>query len=169
MVRGRKNLLHVQLPKRLKDARKEAGHTRMGLSLLAGLGNNAVSRIEDEGRMPTIDTVEQLARALGVAPSWLAFGIHAAQPPKPSAGCQQVGARLRRVRGARAYSVRALGELAGVSGAAVSAIENKPHMPSLATIEKLAKALDVSPAWLAFGSDDGSKAQTISTPLPLDR
>ncbi len=169
MVRGRKNPLHTQLPKRLKDARKEAGHTRMGLSLLAGLGNNAVSRIEDEGRMPTIDTVEQLARALGVPASWLAFGIHAAPPAKKSYGCQHVGARLRQTRGDRAYSVRALGELAGVSGAAVSAIENKPHMPSLATIEKLAKALDVSPAWLAFGAETAPQAQTISNPLLLDR
>ena len=75
MVRGRKNPLHHLLPKRLKRARKEAGHTRMALSLLAGLGNNAVSRIEDEGRMPTIDTVEQLAYALKLSPSWLAFGI----------------------------------------------------------------------------------------------
>ena len=141
----------------------------MGLSLLAGLGNNAVSRIEDEGRMPTIDTVEQLAHALGVASSWLAFGIGAASPVSVKSACEAVGARLRKMRGDRGYTVRGLGELAGVSGAAVSAIENKPHMPSLAMIEKLAKALDVSPAWLAFGAEASHEAQTISSPPPFDR
>ena len=141
----------------------------MGLSLLAGLGNNAVSRIEDEGRMPTIDTVEQLALALDISPSWLAFGeeSHRARTSPPA--CEDVGARLRHLRDTRALSVRALGALAGVSGAAVHAIEKHPHMPSLATIEKLAKALGVLPGWLAFGTEPIAKAQTISNSVALDR
>lgn len=168
MVRGRQNPLYLELPQRLKRARKQAGLTRMRLSLLAGLGNNAVSRIEDEQRMPTIDTVELLARALGVTPSWLAFGLDAGSSRDAESVCAAVGARLRQVRCERGHTVRGLGALAGVSGAAVSAIENKPHMPSLATIEKLAKALDVSPAWLAFGPA-AKEAQTMSVPLTLGR
>jgi transcriptional regulator with XRE-family HTH domain len=46
--------------------------------------------------------------------------------------------------------VLAVGKLAGLSHTAVGNVE-RGTMPTLATAEALAKALDLSPAWLAYG------------------
>ncbi len=104
--------------------------------------------------MPGLDTIEKLARALGLSPSYLAFGVEGDAPPPladgalRSAGC---GARLEQLREHRGLSKLALGERAGIAGSALFPIEIGRVSPSVATIEAVAKALDVSPCWLAFG------------------
>lgn len=64
-----------------------------------------------------------------------------------------IGERLREARLERGLSVRALSEAAGVSKSAISSIETGEHDPSCTTVERLARALDVSPCWLAYGLD----------------
>jgi transcriptional regulator with XRE-family HTH domain len=39
------------------------------------LSKNAVSRLEEGTISPRLPTVEKLARALGVDPAWLAYGL----------------------------------------------------------------------------------------------
>lgn len=62
--------------KRLASARSEAGVTQRELAKRAGLSGAYVAHIET-GRIaePSIYTVQALARALGVRPEWLAFGV----------------------------------------------------------------------------------------------
>jgi transcriptional regulator with XRE-family HTH domain len=52
--------------------------------------------------------------------------------------------RLRHWREKRGYSVRQLAERAGVSYVSIVKIENGRMSPTVAMLEKLAKALDIS-------------------------
>jgi transcriptional regulator with XRE-family HTH domain len=60
--------------------------------------------------------------------------------------------RLVHAREARGFSTRHLGNLSGLSAGSVSALEVKTDPdPRLSTVVALAAALEVRPAWLAFG------------------
>ena len=49
--------------------------TQHGLAVVAKCSESTISDIEGaSGRMPQIDTLEVLARVLGVSPGWLAYG-----------------------------------------------------------------------------------------------
>jgi transcriptional regulator with XRE-family HTH domain len=67
--------------------------------------------------------------------------------------------RLRDARLARGLTLEQLAHLAGITGAAVSYIENGKTVPRADTIERLARALNVPRSWLAFG--DGRKPELI--------
>lgn len=64
---------------RLKLARDMRGLTMAELGERAGVGASTVNVIEKGNKQPRGDTVEKLARALGVPRCWLAYGD--GQPP----------------------------------------------------------------------------------------
>ncbi len=70
-----------------------------------------------------------------------------------------VGARLNSARQARGLSIRALARLSTVSYTMVSYIENDQREPTVGLVRRLARALGVSPCWLAFGPDGGRVRQ----------
>lgn len=74
---------------RLRTLRKARGLTQEALCERAGISRDAVTRIEGGSRVPTIDTLERLGTALGVAVSDL---VHTTPPRKP-----KQPAALRRV------------------------------------------------------------------------
>ncbi len=57
-----------------------------------------------------------------------------------------VGSRVRRLRKLRGFSQEALAELVHVSPETISNIERAHHPPTLATLERILKALDVTAA-----------------------
>ena len=60
--------------------------------------------------------------------------------------------RLKRARRVADVSYAALGRQAGFGSRTTAALlENGERVPRVDTVEKLASALDVSPAWLAYG------------------
>jgi len=63
------------------------------------------------------------------------------------------GQRLRQLRVQRALSLRALGQRSGVSFATINNLENGNRPARLATIRKLAEALDVEPKELMKGEE----------------
>lgn len=152
VVRGRKNPLHKAFSQRLRQRRKATGQTLAEVAASAGLsGNSVVLYLESGERAPRLDTVERIAFALSLSPAFLAFGIQAeAAPMAKGLRSDGVGQRLADARTARGLSVLAVAKLAGLSHTAVGNVE-RGTMPTLATAEALAKALDLSPAWLAFG------------------
>jgi len=85
-----------------------------------------------------------------------------AKEAPPALSCEGVGARLRKAREAAGLGFRPLGRAAGTSDTAVRLTEEGRTMPTVATVEALAKALGVSPCWLAFGAGEGP----ASAPLP---
>jgi len=64
----------------LREARKAASLTQEELENLSGVDQTTISRLERESApKPTPDTVDRLAKALGIAPSRLRFS-----EPQPS-------------------------------------------------------------------------------------
>ncbi len=86
---------------RALQVREAQGLSARGVARAAELREGTVRAIE-RGGMPTLDTLEQLAVALGVPPSWLAFGegaprtaraprYHPAERPGLDASCFRPG------------------------------------------------------------------------------
>lgn len=152
VVRGRKNPLHWKFPERLRKARKSRDLTAATLSLAAGIGRGSVALMESGERLPRTSTIERLAAVLGVSPGWLAFGLDDGDVPGPGIGqrWKAIAARTKDTRDTRGLSLSEVGRRADSSAAAVRALEAGSD-PTLDTVEALAKALGVSPSWLAFG------------------
>lgn len=74
MTRGKRRLSCETVGLRLRRARKELGLSARELSVSRGLAS-VVQMIEDQRRLPGLDTLEKLAAALGVSSAWLGFGI----------------------------------------------------------------------------------------------
>lgn len=163
VVRGRANPLHWKFPERLRRARKAAGLNPFALSVAAGIAKNSVSALEEGEVCPRLPKVEQLARALGRSPAWLAFGLGDDAAVEPAPGCAGLKLRAREARGLLA--VKELARRAATSPAQVRAVESG-SMPSLDTLEDLARALGVSPAWLAFGEGPRELPRRGAKPAP---
>ena len=100
-------------------------------------------------RLPSVGSIAKLAAALGVSAPWLAYGL--GEPTAdPRASCDGMGQRLQTVRTERGLTKAALARLAGLKAPSISQIEGGGQS-GVDTIEGLAKALGVSPGWLAYG------------------
>ena len=66
--------LFAGFPERLRTSRERSGLSMRALSSAAGVSVQAWSNAEAGKVVPRVDTAERMAVALGVAPSWLAFG-----------------------------------------------------------------------------------------------
>lgn len=158
VVRGRKNPLHHGLPDRLRLVLRLQRRAMSAASLDAGLPNDFVFHIERRQRLPRIDTIERLARTLGISPAWLTYGEGDATTPHPSLLTAQIGDRIRRLRLQRGLTAAALGRAAHITGQTIANIETGGMMPKVDTLEAIATALAVSPGWLAFGADTEASA-----------
>ena len=63
-----------------------------------------------------------------------------------------LGRRFRLAREKKGLTLRALAAASGCQYSTIVAIELSGRMPQITTIEVLARALGVSPGWLAFGN-----------------
>ena len=152
VVRGAPNPLHFGFSDRLRRARKAAGLTPTALAQKAGSVSRAtVAALEAGENIPRVDTVESLAKALALSPSLLAFGLDSASESLKGKLCDGLPQRLRDTRRAHGLSMRELGRQADASVVLVRSTEAGASLPNLARLEALAKALRVSPAWLAYG------------------
>ena len=133
----------------MRKARKDAGLTRRALEQQAGGTNGVVLYVETSQRLPTVGTLARLASALSVSAGWLAYGLGDMLTGNSAASTDGMGARLAVVRTERGLTKAELGRLAGLAAPSIAAIESGGQS-GVETIEALAKALNVSPAWLAF-------------------
>ena len=150
MVRGSPNPRHFRLPARLRKARKQTNLTRAGLAQKVGLTSEVAAYIEAGERVPTVATIARLASALGIAAGWLAYGLGNMTGDGPAATTDGMGARLETVRVERGLTKAALARLVDLSPSTVADIE-RGAQSGVEVVEALAKALNVSPAWLAYG------------------
>lgn len=152
VVRGRPNPRFKGFPTRLRRARRAAKLSYASLSREAGLGTSATAYALERGEnIPRLDTVEKLARALNISPCFLAFGVEPSCEPAHGMLCAGLPQRLRSAREALSLSMREIGRRSDTSATLVSSAESGATMPNLAKLEALAKALGVSPCWLAYG------------------
>lgn len=85
--------------------------------------------------------------------SWISDARHAVTRGKKNPLYTQLSRRLIELRAATDLSQRGLDALAQVTPSTISAIERGSAVSKVSTIEQLATAFGVSPAWLAFGAD----------------
>ncbi len=170
VVRGQPNPLYQKLAARLRMARRHVKLSASRLALDAGLSDGVVRHIEDAGGIPGLQTVERLATVLGISAAWLTYGPSSPKlkhPPELVVSLGSFAERLSAARALRGLSRKALAKTAELSLTAVSGLESG-QVPNVATAERLAKALRISPGWLAFGAEPSADAQMRSRPLPLD-
>jgi transcriptional regulator with XRE-family HTH domain len=150
MVRGRKNPSYYGLPERLRRARRRQ---ELGMSAAAhfvGKSTSSAFAIERRLALPRINTIEQYAMALGVSPSWLAYGEGPEDAVQEEPTACGLGQRLVEARKTKGLSRQALGNAAGLTGQTVANIEVHGMMPRVDTVEMLARVLGVTAGWLAF-------------------
>ena len=150
MVRGSPNPLHFGLPARLRKARKQFDTKRADLGIKSGRELELASYVESGQRIPSVGTLARLALALSVSAGWLGYGLGEQTTDAPVATTAGMGARLASVRIERGLTKVALARLLDLSATAIANIE-KGAQTGVDVLESLAKALGVSPAWLAFG------------------
>jgi transcriptional regulator with XRE-family HTH domain len=153
----------------LRKARRAAGLDLKQLSLQAGLSHNTAYSIESGVRVPAVATVADIAHVLAVSPAWLGFGETRPRISRSAGAAATLGERLGARREELGLSYRAVARAAGVSDMTVRATEQNQTSPSIDTAERIAKALGVSPGWLAFGTQTMAQSQTISSPSSLER
>ena len=154
VTRGVKNPLHFGLPRRLRAVRLQAGLERQPLSLAAKLSSTTVRSIEVEQRVPSVETIENLAAVLRVSPCFLAFGVERSFEERALGRTAELSARLHSAREESGFSQNALAKASGVARTMIGYIESGDTTPSVATVELLAAALHVSACWLAFAEGD---------------
>jgi transcriptional regulator with XRE-family HTH domain len=174
VAQGVKNPLHYGISDRLKRERTAQGIAVSVVAMRAGLSRSTALKIED-GAVPRIDVVERLARVLGVKPGWLAYARPREEAERGTSDLAEqhagAGERLRQARELAKLTRAELGrrtatkyptsgdrqgkKLTGLSGTAILNIEDGRGAASVANIERLADALGLSPAWLAFGEGKG--------------
>lgn len=188
MPSGVKDPLWFGLPDRLLSMRLSADLGMVALGSLSGVSNPVIANTENRRSVPRVNTVEALAYALGVSPTWLGFGHDGDEPfrerirrsllrvqrdPRPGTPqpCPEsyrgLPQRLQESRERLGLSLRALALAAGLSGPGVAKIEHGESVPTLDNVEALAKALGVSPGWLAFGVGRGPDGKRHRAPAAV--
>lgn len=124
--------------------------TRLALAQKIGGSHATVGYLESGQRSPSAETVARLAGALVVSAAWLAFAVGEQSTDGPPVGCDGMGERLQAVRIERGHTKASLARLAELNPGSIAGIENGGQA-GIDTIERLAKQLRVSPAWLAYG------------------
>ena len=140
----------------------------MALAQKAGVSNATVSHIETDQRLPTVGTIASLASALGISAAWLAYGLGPQSSEGTAASCEGMAERLRAVRAERGHTRTDLARLIERTPGTISGIE-AGGQAGVETIDRLAKELRVSPAWLAYGIGDReppSRRQSRSAARP---
>lgn len=170
VVRGRRNPLYAGLARRLRRARQTACLSFDSIAEAAGLtAGTTVFNIERKpGHVPRLDTVEKVASALGLSPAFLAYGLDGDCPSSERVSSDGVGVRLRTARQEQGLTMRALARLAGLTDTAVRTTETGSTMPNVATVESLANALAISPAWLAFNHGPRERPKRHRAALAAD-
>lgn len=148
-------------------ARTEAGRARSGLVREEHAVRPVVPEREPAQRggavEPAVDleaamaaerapVVAQFLSAVSTDETKQAHGTIVAASLRPMGDThRQIGQRLRLARGSR--TIRDIAERARVGCSAVTEIEQGSRVPRADTLERLAEALGVPPAWLAFGDE----------------
>ena len=122
------------------------------LVLSPGASAKNISRIEIEEVTPRLSTLGKISTFSDVNMQWLREGSCALKPNDivRTAG---IGRRIALMRQRRGLTRCALSRLSALGNTTknISRLETGEHRPLARTIVRIAKALDVSPTYLAYG------------------
>ncbi len=172
MPRGYRNPLCSKLSDRLLTTRNRSGQKLYEVADLAKVSQTTPGAVERGENIPSLDTLERLASALGVPVGWIAYGHEGMEPvreryprdffvpsdPLPNESLRDFRnlasgfpLRLKEARDRSGLSMRTLSAAAGISVQAWSNAEAGKVVPRVDTCERMAVALGVAPRWLAYG------------------
>jgi len=150
--------MHALPAGRLRQLRLAKGWTQTRWSEESGIDVATISRYEKGDSTPNVDTLDRLARALGL--DLADFVRH--EQPRPTVTppfLELLGARIRARRTAAHLSVSQLALQAEVDARSISRFESGEMSPTLPTLARLANALRLELAELL----------TLDRPDPLSR
>lgn len=128
----------VTVGDKIRIRREEKGWTLNQLGEWVGLSDSYLSEIERGRINPSVETLRRLAEALDL-PVPLLFAA-----PNP----RSLGEKVRELRESLGLTQARVAELAEVTPSMIGQIEKGRAQPSLDTVERLARALGVSPCYL---------------------
>jgi transcriptional regulator with XRE-family HTH domain len=141
----------------LREIREQVGPNQKQLAILAKFDRSAISQIECAKRSPKFSTLLKLARASEVTPAELFAEIGPAHSPveapilreaTPNSPAERFGANLKWAHKRSGLTDEQLALEAEVDRSTIGKIEKGDLEPSLPKILKLARALEVPPAFL---------------------
>ncbi|NLW07604.1 MAG: helix-turn-helix domain-containing protein [Clostridia bacterium] len=142
----------IVLGEKLRILRERAGRDLSSLAEAAGISVSYLSEIERGHVYPAISTLKKIAAALEIPLSSLIS----------SGG--SLGHKLRQIREEQGLTQAELAKAAGVSAGLIGQIEHGKVQPSLKTLEKIGRVLDVSPCY--FIADDAGLEEILSQMSP---
>lgn len=125
---------------RIRILRQEKGISLSELAEKAGISATYLCQIEKGHALPSLSTLKAIAQALNTSLQELL------------ANTSHVGYKIKKIRQERGITQAELARKAGVSTGLIGQIECGKVEPSIKTLEKIAKALSLSPCY--FVSDD---------------
>lgn len=142
----------------LRLRRQDLGLTISGLAGKAGLSPSFLSEIEQGKKLPSLVSLDRIAGALGIPRNSLI--------PPPGAGLDapDLPARIRRARERMDLTQEQLAAMASLSAGMISQIEAGAARPSLETVDRLARALSVTPCHLLVEGPDPETLLANLTP-----
>ncbi|MDK2821405.1 MAG: hypothetical protein PWP31_1370 [Clostridia bacterium] len=142
----------VKPGERIRLLREKNGKNLSDLAEEIGISVSYLSEIERGNVYPAVDTLKKIANALGTS-------VKTIMDEGSS-----LGNRLRQTREERGLTQAQLAEAAGVSAGLIGQIEKGKVHPSLKTLEKIGKVLDISPCY--FISEDVDIKQILNQLCP---
>ena len=135
---------------RIRSLREAAGLSQLAFAQLVFGGTPSarnIGRLEREEVAPRFATLERIARACSVDAQWLAQGNLAVAASGQVVRLPQLGERIRTIRAKRGMTRLALARKSGLGASSqnVGRIESSEVYPRLATVRRLADALNVAP------------------------
>lgn len=122
--------------------RQQQGFTLAQLAKKAGISATYLCQIEGSKVMPALSTLKKIAKALEVAPEDLMISE------------SFVGYKIKKIRSERNLTQAELAEKASVSTGLIGQIESGKVEPSIKTLEKISRALSLSPCYFVSDDDD---------------
>lgn len=145
--------------KLIRDTRKCRNLSLQDLAKKAGISISYLSEIERGKKQPSLETINKLSQALNISKEGLF-----SDSPKSNVSGNSLGERLYLFRKRKDLSLSDLAQKVGISNTYLCQIEGQNAMPSISTLKKIAKALDICPVDLmTSGSYVGYKVKKIRT------
>lgn len=126
--------------KLIRDTRKCRNLSLQDLAKKADISVSYLSEIERGKKQPSLETINKLSKALNIPKEGLV-----SKSPKTDISNNSLGERLYFFRKKKGLSISDLAKKVGISDTYLCQIEGQNVMPSISTLKKIAKALDVCP------------------------
>jgi len=149
---GTKNGQCIHLGQRIRWKREKKSMSQGDLSRLTGLSLSYICEIEAGNVFPSVNTLNNIASVLEVNVKSLVGHPHS------------LGKKLRHLREEMGMNQAQLAKSSGLSHGLIGQLERGQVQPSLKTLEKLSKVLNVSPCYLVSEEDHLEDLLNLLTP-----